>query len=291
MNAGVLYAFIAYSIWGLFPLYWRLLQQVPALQIISHRVIWSWLVLTIVIVLSKQWRSLRAITTRRIVGIYAIAAALISVNWLVYVWAVNHNHVVQTSLGYFITPLLNVLLGTVFLRERLRPWQWFPLALAAFGVGYLTLAYGTVPWIALILALSFALYGFVKKTAPLNSLFGLALETALLLLPALIYLVICDRQGNGAFRHIDTRTDLFLIVGGTITALPLLLFASAAQRISLSAIGILQYIAPTIQILLGIFFFREPFSSAQLTGFSMVWVALVIFVIGGFLTLKKPAFE
>lgn len=274
MNSSIVYAIAAYAIWGLFPF-------------ISHRIIWSWLILIVVVVASKQWRSLRAITTRRIAGTYAIAAMLISINWLVYVWAVNHGNVVQTSLGYFITPLLNVLLGTIFFRERLRPWQWFPLALAVLGVGYLTLAYGAVPWIALALASSFALYGMVKKTAPLNSLFGMTLETAILLLPALIYLVFCDDNGSGAFAHIDRHTDALLILGGMVTAIPLLLFASAAQRISLTLIGILQYIAPTLQILLGIFFFHEPFSSAQLTGFSLVWIALAIFVVGGLAT-RKP---
>lgn len=287
MNNGLLYALFAYTIWGLFPLFWRLLQAIPAAQITAHRVIWSWLVLMIVIVLTKQWRELRTVTTRRVLANYTIAAVLISINWVVYIWAVNANHIVETSLGYFINPLFSVFLGTVFFKERLRPWHWLSLFFATGGVIYLTYDYGRVPWIALVLAATFSLYGLVKKTAPLKSLFGLTLETAVLVIPALAYLALCEQNGTGTLLHIDLHTYLLLGIAGIITAGPLLMFASAAQRIPLTLIGILQYIAPTIQILLGIFFFREPFSATQLTGFSMVWIALAIFMVGGFITRQR----
>ena len=279
MNSGLLYAAIAYTIWGLFPLYWRLLQAIPAVQITAHRIIWSCVVLIIAIVLKKQWQDFRGLTNRRVLMSYSIAAVLISINWIVYIWAVNANHIVETSLGYFINPLISVFFGTVFFKERLRPLHWLSLACATMGVIYLTYHYGRIPWIALVLASTFSLYGLVKKIAPLKSLFGLTLETAILIVPAFVYLMLCERDGSGTLLHSDLKTYLLLFVGGIITAGPLLLFATAAQRIPLTLIGILQYIAPTIQILLGIFFFHEPFSATQLTGFSMVWIALAIFVV------------
>lgn len=287
MNTGFLYALIAYAIWGLFPLYWRLLQAIPATQIAGHRMIWSWVVLAIVIVATKQLRSFRTSINFRVLVSYSIAALLISINWVVYIWAVNADHIVETSLGYFINPLISVFFGTVFFKERLRPLHWISLACAAIGVIYLTYQYGRLPWIALVLASSFSLYGLVKKIAPLQSLFGLTLETTVLVLPALIYLIFCEYNGNGTLLNTDLRTYSILFLGGIVTAIPLLLFASAAQRIPLTLIGMLQYIAPTLQILLGIFFFHEPFSSKQLLGFSLVWIALAIFMLEGFLRRQK----
>lgn len=291
MNNGLLYAVIAYTIWGLFPLYWRLLQAIPAVQITAHRIIWSCVVLIIAILLKKQWRDFRGLTNRRVLMSYSIAAILISINWIVYIWAVNANHIVETSLGYFINPLISVFFGTVFFKERLRPLHWLSLLCATVGILYLTYHYGRVPWIALALASTFSLYGLVKKVAPLKSLFGLTLETAILIVPAFVYLILCERDGSGTLLHSDLKTYLLLFVGGIITAGPLLLFASAAQRIPLTLIGILQYIAPTLQILLGIFFFHEPFDSVQLAGFSMVWIALAIFMVGGFLTRQHSTIE
>lgn len=279
MNNGLLYALFAYTIWGLFPLYWRLLQGIPATQITSHRILWSWVVLTLVIVAQRQWREFSRSFNRRILLSYSAAALLISINWILYIWAVNNNHIVETSLGYFINPLISVFFGTVFFKEKLRPLHWLSLACAAAGVIYLTYNYGRLPWIALVLATTFASYGLVKKIAPLKSLFGLTLETAILVLPAFLYLLFCEHNGNGTLLHTDFRTHALLFIGGIITAGPLLLFASAAQRIPLTLIGILQYVAPTLQILLGIFVFHEPFSSHQLLGFSLVWIALVIFVL------------
>jgi chloramphenicol-sensitive protein RarD len=287
MNGGLLYALLAYAIWGLFPLYWRLLQAVPATQITAHRILWSWVVLTLVIAIGKRGREFVGSINRRVVANYSIAAALISVNWLVYIWAVNHDHIVETSLGYFINPLISVFLGTVLFKEKLRPLHWLSLSIATIGVIYLTYNYGRLPWIALALAGTFASYGLVKKIAPLQSLFGLTLETTVLIIPALIYLLVCEHNGNGTLFHFDAHNTPLLFIGGVITIVPLLMFATAAQRIPLTLIGILQYVAPTLQILLGIFFFHEPFSTEQLTGFSLVWIALVIFMVEGFIRRKK----
>jgi len=289
MNSGLLYATLAYAIWGLFPLFWRLLQSIPALQIAGHRMIWSWVVLAIVIVATKQWKEFRGSINFRVLGSYSIAALLISINWVIYIWAVNANHIVETSLGYFINPLISVFFGTVFFKERLRPLHWVSLTCAAIGVIYLTYHYGRLPWIALVLASTFSLYGLVKKIAPLKSLFGLTLETTVLVLPALFYLILCEYQGHGTLLNTDLRTYSILFIGGIVTAIPLLLFATAAQRIPLTLIGILQYIAPTLQILLGIFYFHEPFSSTQLLGFSLVWFALAIFMLEGLLRRRRAS--
>ena len=292
MNPHVAYAVGAYAIWGLFPIYWRLLSQVPALQLISHRMVWSWLLLIAAVVLTRRWREFRrAVATRRAILVYFGTAILISINWLVYVWAVNNGYIIETSLGYFINPLISVLLGVVLLRERLRPWQWLAIGVAAAGVLQLTFNYGSPPWIALALAFSFAGYGLLKKTAPLGSLFGLTLETGLLLLPALGFLVYCELNGTGAFLHQSANanpwSDVLLICSGLLTIAPLLLFASAAPHIPLTLMGILQYIAPTLQFLLGVTLYREPFDRHRLIGFGLVWCALLIFSIGGFLNRRR----
>lgn len=286
---GVWYAIAAYTAWGMLPVYLRSLRHVPALQLVGHRVVWSCVMLVAVIVLSRQWRVFRVAAMRpRVLALYVAASILIGLNWLIYVWAVNAGYIVEVSLGYFINPLISVTLGIVFLRERLRPWQRLPLALAGAGVIYLTFVYGSLPWIALTLALSFGLYGLVKKTAPLNALFGLTLETAVLAPVALAYLVHAANTGQGAFLHDGMPTDVLLVAAGAVTAIPLLLFASAATRIPLSLVGILQYIAPTLQFLLGVLVYREPFSHPQLIGFSLVWTALLVFAIEGFFARRAP---
>ena len=271
-------------IWGLFPLYWKWLQHVPALQLICHRILWSCLILAGVILCMRRTRDFRtAALTSSVVSIYAAAALLVGINWLVYVWAVNNGFIVEASLGYFINPLLSIFLGVIFLRERLRAFQWLPILLTALGVLYLTFSYGRLPWIALTLAATFGLYGLVKKTAPLGSLFGLALETGLLLLPALLYLVYADSTGRGAFLHTGARSDLLMMGAGLITTAPLLMFASAVQRIPLFLVGILQFITPTLQFLIGVLIYQEPFTYDKLIGFGFVWVALIIFAVEGYL--------
>ena len=281
MNTGIWYALGAYVLWGLFPIYWKWLQHVSAMQVIGHRIVWSFILLIIVVLVSKQWTKFRSTLTRRVLGVYLIAGLLLSVNWLVYVWGVNHGFIVETSLGYFINPLLSVSLGVVFLRERLRPAQWFPIGLAALGVIYLTWVYGSLPWIALVLALSFGFYGLAKKVSPLGSLFGLTLETGLVFLPALGYLIYSQAIGEGSFGHTGIKSDLLLVGAGAVTTIPLLMFASAARRIPLTMVGIMQYIAPTLQFLLGVFVYNEAFTTAKLIGFSMVWIALLVFWMEG----------
>jgi chloramphenicol-sensitive protein RarD len=284
MNKGIWNGLGAYVLWGFFPIYWKMLHEVPALQVIGHRIGWSFLLLLAVILLTRQWESFRSVAlVPKVLGIYAVAGVLLSINWLVYVWGVNAGFIVETSLGYFINPLVSVLLGVIFLRERLRAMQWVAVGLAAAGVIYLTLTYGRPPWIALALASSFGIYGLVKKLAPLGSLYGLTLETALVFPAALIYLVFAQSTGMGAFLHQGVLTDILLIGTGVVTSIPLLMFASAARQIPLTMIGVLQYIAPTLQFLLGVFLYHEPFDQSRLIGFSLVWLALIIFWVENYL--------
>jgi chloramphenicol-sensitive protein RarD len=289
MKRGIWYALAAYSFWGLFPIYWKILGGIPALQLLGHRITWSFITLMAILLIVRQWNNLRNSITRRVLLTYSVAALLIAVNWLTYVWAVGRGFIIETSLGYFINPLISVLLGVLFLRERLRPLQWVPIGLAALGVLYLTFAYGSLPWIALTLAFSFGFYGLVKKSAPLQSLPGLTLETGLLFIPAVGYLLYTQFTGSGAFLHSSPLLNIMMFGAGLITIIPLLLFASAAQRIPLTMIGVLQYINPSIQFLLGTLLFKEPFDHHRLIGFGIVWVALILFALEGLLVRPKVA--
>lgn len=288
MNKGVLYGIGAYTLWGFFPLYWKLLQKVSALELIGHRIAWSFLMLFAVILIARQWGEFRAALNRRTFMLYSMASVLIGVNWLMYVWAVNAGHIVETSLGYFINPLLSVLLGLIILREKLRPVQWLPIGLAFAGVTYLTVTYGRPPWIALLLAFTFGFYGLVKKLAPLSSLHGLTLETGILFIPALVYMLYLEVMGSAAFLHTGLGPDLLMIGAGAVTTIPLLMFASAAKRIPLTTVGVLQYLAPTIQFLIGVLIFKEPFDRTRLVGFSLVWLALIIFWVENYLASRTP---
>ena len=281
METGIWYALGAYVLWGLFPIYWKWLHDVSPLQVIGHRIGWSFILLIIVILATKQWTKFCSTLNRRVLGVYLIAGLLLSFNWLIYVWGVNTEHVVETSLGYFINPLFSVLLGMIFLKERLRPLQWLPIGLAAIGVIYLTWTYGSLPWIALGLTFTFGFYGLVKKLSPLGSLYGLTLETGLVFLPALGYLIYVGATGEGAFGHIGAVSDALMVGTGAVTTIPLLMFASAAKRIPLTMVGIMQYIAPTLQFLLGVLIYKEPFTSTSLIGFSLVWIALIVFWVEG----------
>ena len=288
MNKGILYGIGAYALWGFFPIYWKFLHNISALQLIGHRIAWSFILLLVVILISGQWMHFRATFNARNLRIYLIASLLIGANWLTYVWAVNAGHIVETSLGYFINPLLSVLLGLIILHEKLRRTQWVPVGIAFVGVVYLTIAFGRLPWIALILAFSFGFYGLVKKIAPLSSLYGLTLETGILFIPALVYLGFVEANGTGAFLHTEIVSDLLMVGAGLVTTVPLLMFASAAKQIPLTMIGVLQYLAPTIQFLLGIFVYKEEFDHTQLIGFSIVWLALIIFWVENYLANRMP---
>jgi chloramphenicol-sensitive protein RarD len=288
MSEGVWYAVCAYVCWGLFPIYWKQLDRVPALQLIGHRILWSFVMLAAIVGATRQWRAFRCASFNTpVLRVYAVAAALVTVNWFTFVWAVNSGYVVETSLGYFINPLVNVLFGVLFLHERLRLVQWIAIGLAAAGVFYLTVLYGSLPWIALVLALSFGSYGLVKKKGLLGSVHGLALETAILTPLAMAYLMYVERGGEGALLHGGLRSDLLLLGTGAVTTIPLLFFASAVQRIPLSLLGVLQYIAPTMQFLLGVLLYREPFTPAQFVGFAMVWAALIVLGVEGFLVHRR----
>jgi chloramphenicol-sensitive protein RarD len=287
MKRGTWYVLGAYVTWGLFPIYWKLLAGVPALQLLGHRIFWSFLLLYGIILAARQGKVFRDALTWRVLLIYTVAGILIALNWLTYVWAVGAGFIVETSLGYFINPLISVLLGVVFFRERLRPLQWFPIGLAAAGVLYLTFAYGSLPWVALTLAFTFGFYGLVKKTAPLGALHGLTLETGILFLPAMGFLLYSEISGTGAFLHSPTQINLMLFGAGLVTVVPLILFASAVKRIPLTMIGVLQYINPTMQFILGVVIFKEPFDHHRLIGFGVVWVALILFGVEGFLAQRK----
>ncbi len=288
MNKGILYGIGAYVLWGFFPIYWKFLHHVDALQLISHRIIWSFILLIIIILFTRQWADFRSVASPKTLRVYFIAALLIGINWTLYVWAVNKNYIVETSLGYFINPLISVLLGVIFLKERLRVAQWIPVVLAAIGVTYLAFVYGRLPYIALTLAFSFGLYGLVKKVSPLGSLYGLTIETGILFIPAIVYLIFAEITSAAAFLHTGVTSDLLMIGAGLVTTVPLLMFASAARSIPLWVVGLLQYIAPTLQFLIGVFIYKEPFSHNQLIGFGIVWIALVIFLVENYLANRTP---
>lgn len=291
MNKGIWYALGAYIFWGLFPVYWKILAGVPALQLLGHRIFWSFLLLFGIILIARQTKTFMSTLNWRVLLIYSVAAVLIAINWLTYVWAIGAGFIVETSLGYFINPLLSVLLGVIFLRERLRPLQWLPIGLAAAGVLYLTFAYGSLPWVALTLAISFGFYGLVKKTAPLGALHGMTLETGILFLPALGFLVYSEFVGTGAFLHSVTLTDLMLVGAGPVTVFPLLLFASAAPRIPMTTMGVLQYVNPTMQFLLAVLVYKEAFDHHRLIGFGIVWVALILYGLEGYLAQHRSRIQ
>jgi len=288
MNKGILYASSAYLIWAVLPIYWKLLGSVPAAEIVGHRMIWSFVFVLGVLIFKKDWKRYCSILkTPRILMIYLITASLLGINWVTYVWAINNGFIIESSLGYFINPLVNVLLGVIFLRERLRLWQWLPIGLAVVGVIYLTVSYGALPWIALTLAFSFGLYGLIKKISPLNSLDGFALETGFMLLPASVYLLYLMTSGQGVFSDQGIVVTLLLIFAGFVTGYPLLLFGAGARRIRLSTLGLLQYIAPTGQFLIGVLIYAEDFSPQKLIGYSIIWVALAIYSLEGVLNHRR----
>jgi chloramphenicol-sensitive protein RarD len=275
---GTLYGVAAYAMWGLFPLYWPLVRPAGAIEILAHRIVWS---LAFTVLLLGGLRGLTAVRRvgRRGVGLLALAAVLVSVNWGIYIFAVIHGHVVETSLGYFVNPLVSVMLGVVFLGERLRRAQWGAVAIAVVAVVVLGAGHGRPPWIALCLAASFGLYGFVKKKAAVPAVPSLAIETAFLFLPALGWLVALEARGAGTFGHAAASIDALLVLGGAVTAVPLLCFAAAANRVPLSTLGLLQYIAPTLQFLCGVLVFREPMPPVRWVGFGLVWLALGWFTV------------
>jgi chloramphenicol-sensitive protein RarD len=279
MLAGVLSAGCAFFMWGVFPLYLKTLKAIPPLEILSHRVFWSFVMLALILTLRHQWGWITSIKKNpRITAAFIASASMLAINWVVYIWSINHDRIVDASLGYFIAPLFNVLFG-VMLGERLRLWQWISVGLAATGVAWLTISAGQLPWIGLTLAFTFGLYGLLRKTASLGALEGLTLETLVMLPLSALFLLLPESGSSHAFINAGINTSLLLIAAGPVTAIPLLLFAYGARRIPLSLVGILQYIGPTIQLLLGIYLYNEAFSSTKLLGYGLIWCALGLYSI------------
>ena len=287
MNRGIAYALGAYIFWGLHPIYWKLLQNVPSFEIVSHRILWSFVFFGVIISFRKEWKVLVSkIKESKNKLIIFVPALLIGSNWAMYIWAVNANFIIETSLGYFICPLITVFLGVVFLHESLRRIQWIAVAIAGAGVLIMTFIYGQFPWISLYLAGTWGTYGLLRKKSPLNSVEGLTLETALLSVPAVIYLAYLTTSNTGSFL-IDLPTTLLLIGSGITSGLPLLVFIVGARMINLSLIGILQYIYPTLIFMVGAFIYGEPLSEAKMIGFIFIWSALIIYTVEGTLSLKR----
>jgi chloramphenicol-sensitive protein RarD len=278
----------AFLIWGLFPLYIKALHPVPPLQVAAQRLVWGCLFALLCLTLRSELQQLRtALVQPRTRWLLCASAAMISINWIFYVWGVANNRLLETSLGYFVNPLVNVLLGVVVLSERLNRVQWLAVGTAASGVAYLAWSAGQPPWIALVLAFSFGIYGLVRKLANVDSLTGFAGETLLLLPLGLGYLIWCELHGNGAFISQGPVTVSLLIVGGPLTAIPLVLFGFGALRIPYATVGLLQYIGPTMQLLLGVFIYHEPFGGARAVGFTLIWIALAMYATDGLWRSRK----
>lgn len=277
-TAGVLYAVTAYILWGILPVYWKLINSVSSIEILSNRIVWAFVFTILIILVTKQWNELKFISKDKEQMFYIlIASILIAINWGLYIWAVNSDKIVDASLGYYINPLLAVALGVVIFKEKLSYWTGAALTIASIGVIIKTVQYGKIPWISLGLAISFGLYGAIKKSVKANSIVGLTLETAMLTPIAAAYIVSRQVSGVGAFSTEGTLAILLLIGAGVVTAIPLLLFASSAKRLPLSLIGFTQYISPTLSLIIGIFVYNEGFTTVDMIAFCFIWAALIVY--------------
>lgn len=278
--SGLIPGTSAFLIWGLCPVYWKVISHVPALETITHRIVWSFFFLLPVILFQGNATVLiRTLKSPRILGQLLVTTLLVASNWLIFIWAVNNDLILQTSLGYYINPLVNVLFGTIFLKEKLRRFQVLAVLIAGNGVLYLTWQYGVFPWIAILLAMTFGSYALIRKMLDLDPAVGLAVETLILTLPGLAYLFWLEQKGTASFFHVSARTDFFLIGTALVTALPLLLFNMGARRLRLTTIGFLQYLAPSVTFILAVFVYKEPLSGHQLTAFVLIWIALGIYTL------------
>lgn len=277
MNQGYWYAIVAYTAWGLLPIYWKIFSKISAWEVLSQRIIWSVVFVVLLVLATKKWDSIKkAIPNWNSRIRIVISSLLITANWTIYIWAVNSGHMIEASLGYYINPLVSVLLGVFFLRERLKPLQWGAMGLALIGVLVLTINYGQFPWVALSLAITFGLYGLAKKKIQAEPLAGLTLETIVVFPLALLYLMFFQHGGK-AWLVLSWWQIIALLLAGVATALPLLWFAEAAKRLPLSMMGFFQYLAPTITLLLGLFMYHESFTKIDLISFSCIWIALVVY--------------
>ncbi|WP_433797382.1 EamA family transporter RarD [Actinoplanes sp. CA-252034] len=287
---GYLYGLAAYIMWGFFPIYFKMLRPSPPLEILAHRVVWSVLFVALLLTVMRNWRFLgRLVRTPRLLGGVTLAAVLIGINWGTYIYGVNSSRVVETALGYFITPLLVVVLGVTVLGERLRPLQWVAVGIGGLAVAVLAIDYGRLPYIALTLAASFGCYGLIKKRMSLPPAEGLFVESAVLMLPALAFLTWLNLSGEAEFGHVSLTHTVLMLVAGVLTAIPLLLFAGAANRVPLAGLGILQYLAPSLQLAVGLLIYHEPMPPARLAGFALVWVALLVFTADGIRSARAAA--
>ncbi|MFG1696969.1 EamA family transporter RarD [Nonomuraea sp. NPDC049309] len=287
---GILYGVAAYTMWGLFPLYWPLLKPSGAVEILAHRMVWSLVVVAAALAVRRHWSWVKPLVRQPAkLGLLALAAIFVTVNWGTYIYAVNSGHVVESALGYFINPLVNVLFGVALLRERLRPLQWAAVGFGALAVLVLTVDYGRPPWVALTLAFSFGIYGLVKKRANVEATESLAVETLVLLVPALGYLTWLQATGTATFGHEGVGHALLLVTAGLITAVPLICFGAAAIRVPLSTVGLLQYIAPILQFACGVLIAKEVMPPSRWIGFSIVWLALAIFTYDSIRAARQTA--
>lgn len=289
-RSGLLYGGAAYVLWGAFPLYFPLLEPAGAIEILAHRMVWSLVVMVVILAATGGFRGVLALLrSPRQRAYLTLAALVITVNWGTYIWAVNSGHVVESSLGYFINPLITIVLGVLVLHERLRPWQWVAVAIGAVAVLVISIDYGRLPWIALTLAVSFGLYGFFKKQAAAGAADSLAFETGVLFLPALVTLAVIDARGQLVFGHHAIGTTLLLAAAGLVTAVPLLLFAASTRRLPLSVLGLLQYLTPVLQFAVGVGIRHEPLPRAELIGFALVWLALIVLTLDGIRGQRRAA--
>ena len=266
--------------WGFIPLYFKAVSHLPAFEILAHRIVWTVFFVGMLIIITGNLKNVHAVfANRKLLATLLLSSLLISLNWLVFIWAISHDMVLQSSLGYFINPLVNVALGLIFLKERLRLLQWVAVGLSVIGVGNLIIQHGTIPWVALTLAISFGLYGLVRKIAVVDAQTGLFVETTIILPPVLAYLIYIGIKGTGAFNPMDIQLTGLLMMAGLMTATPLVLFAIAAKRLLLSTIGFFQYIAPTGHFLLAVFLYNEPFTDAHKVTFGLIWLALAIYTV------------
>ena len=291
MSSGILYGLSAYVLWGMFPLFFKQLQAASAIEVVLHRMVWSLVFVLIVLAVLRRWNWLGDVRrSPALLGKFAVSALLLAGNWLSYVWAVNNGHVLDASLGYFILPLINVALGFIFLHERPRKAQWVAFALAATGVLWMTVQSGHVPWLALLIAMTFGFYGLMRKTATLGALEGMSLETMLLAPLAVVALLWAGPSGPGSqWPAHDAHTWLFFLLSGPVTAIPLLLFAAGARRVPLSTMGFLQYITPSILALMGVFLYGETFAGPRAVGFVFIWVALLLYTAEGLWAGRRAA--
>ncbi|MDS1030660.1 EamA family transporter RarD [Bacillota bacterium LX-D] len=275
--SGIYYSVGAYMLWGFLPLFWKALQGVPPQEILAHRIFWSFLFVFIILIFSSKWKQLKPIMTVRgnLIRLM-LSSFLISANWFIYIWAVNANKIVETSLGYYINPLFTVFLGITVLREKIDLGQIVALAIACIGVIIISLEYGKIPWVALLLALTFGLYGLIKKLVNVDSTIGLCIETLFVFPVAAIYIIFSQLSSTGSF-GVSLQVTIFLISSGVVTAIPLLWFAAGARRISLTTLGFIQYLSPSISLLLGVFVYHEPFTKLHLLSFSLIWCAIFIY--------------